>query len=511
MLATVSRFQGQRRRVLLAVCAVLGLAFVGHTLPAHAQRLPEPAVSVPSIDPLVGAIALNRGEGLISGASRSGPPAASRPAQKDPRFGLNQAWENGPVSDQAGAGWSRLTFWWSAFQPRGTGDWNFFATDNDSGINDELRRGRELSGVVLNVPDWASTNGTPNGVPKNLYLPWNDPQNYWGQFMKRLAEMYRGKINLWIIWNEVDIPAGDWKTWDGTLEDYAQLMKVAYQAVKAGNPQAQVAHYGSPWWYDYGDFLTRLMSRLAADPEARANNFFFDLGNLHLYSRAADSPRIIPWYRTLLESVGIPAKPLIIGETNAIPYDDPIWDGVKGGFHATMDEQASYLVEAFATFIAQDIRHIGVNRLRDGSDFEAGGEPFGLLRNNGTQRPAFKAFQVVTRYFAGTRPVDFHPTDPSGLTWVVLERDGERITVVWTLKPKATNVAIEALAPNALLVGKYGDTQTVTMDERGFYLFELSPATANTNEEDPDDYVVGGDPVILVERFDGGIPLAQAL
>ena len=27
-------------------------------------------------------------------------------------------------------------------------------------------------------------------MPRNLYLSWDDPENYWGQFMRRLAERY---------------------------------------------------------------------------------------------------------------------------------------------------------------------------------------------------------------------------------------------------------------------------------------------------------------------------------
>src|SRR5438309_589253 len=156
-----------------------------------------------------------------------------------------------------------------------------------------------------------------------LNLPWDAPENYWGQYMKKLAKIYAGRIDRWIIWNEVDIPSGQWATWDGSVEDYVQLMKVAYQAVKAGNPRAQVAHYGSPWWYDHGEYLSHFLDLVAADQEAPAHNYFFDVGDLHLYSRAADIAKIIPWYRDQLAQRGIPPKPIMIGETNAIPYDDP--------------------------------------------------------------------------------------------------------------------------------------------------------------------------------------------
>lgn len=436
-------------------------------------------------------------------------PADAQQTQvvRDVRFGLNQAWEAADAADMAGAGWSRLTFWWSAFQPRSPNDWNLFATDHDSYIDDELARGRELAGVVLNVPPWASSNGSPNGVPKNLHLRWDHPENYWGRFARRLAAHYRGRVNTWIIWNEVDIPAGQWQTWDGSIEDYAQLLRVSYAAIKAGNPDARVALYGSPWWYDRGDYLMRLLNVLAADPEAARSNHFFDIANLHMYSRANDIPHVIPWYREQLALRGIGEKPVWIGETNAIPYDDPLWPAGKGGFRASMDEQASYLVAAFATYLALGVERIGVNRVRDGADFDAGGEPFGLIRNDGSRRPVYAAFQVISRYFAGARTATLYPTDVSGLTRVILETDGGRVNVVWTMRPQPISVDIEAAAPAALRVGKYGEAETVLADG-GVYRLDLPPATANSNDADPEDYVVGGSPIILVERYDGDVAAA---
>src|SRR5947207_1311417 len=96
---------------------------------------------------------------LPSSVSAASETANGPALPRDSRFGVNQAWEDGAAADQAGAGWSRLTFWWSAFQPNGAGDWNTFATDNDSYINAELKRGRELVGVVLNTPKWAGSGG----------------------------------------------------------------------------------------------------------------------------------------------------------------------------------------------------------------------------------------------------------------------------------------------------------------------------------------------------------------
>src|SRR5436190_17345066 len=85
-------------------------------------------------------------------ASTTGAPSAAAqsgvPVVRDSRFGLNQAWEAPDAADRAGAGWSRVMFWWSALQPNGPGDWNDFATDHDSYIDEEIGRGREIVGVI---------------------------------------------------------------------------------------------------------------------------------------------------------------------------------------------------------------------------------------------------------------------------------------------------------------------------------------------------------------------------
>ncbi|MFN8635350.1 MAG: hypothetical protein U0893_16000 [Chloroflexota bacterium] len=425
---------------------------------------------------------------------------------RDSRFGLNEAWRAADQADRAGAGWSRILFWWSEMQKDGPGDLNLFATDQDSFINSEVGRGRMLAGGVLNTAPWASTDGSRNGVPKGLYLPWDHPDNVWGQFMRLMAEHYAGKIDTWIIWNEVDISHGQWATWNGSLEDYVQLQKVAYKAIKAGNPNATVLPFGAAWWYDYGKTITQMLDIIKADPDAAANNYYFDVANLHLYSRAADIPRIVSWYRNELAIRGM-SKEIWIGETNAIPYDDPIWNAGRGNFRATMDEQASYMIEAFATYVGMNVQRVSVNRAIDGTDFEAGGEPFGLIRNDGSTRPAYTAYSVVTRYFGGVREASFTHDDNSGVSKVTMQRPGEKVTVLWTMSGGGVTTSIDAMGAQALKVNKWGDASPIQASG-GKFTIDLSGAAANPGSADRTDFAVGGEPVILVERTDGNVMAA---
>ncbi|MFN0074267.1 MAG: hypothetical protein ACKVVP_22530 [Chloroflexota bacterium] len=424
-----------------------------------------------------------------------------RAAERDSRFGINQAWQAADQADTAGAGWSRVVFWWSELQKSGTSEFDLFATDHDAYFNSEVGRGRELAGVILNTPRWASTDGSSNGVPKNLYLPFDHPDNHWGQFTGQLAEHYKGRIDTWIIWNEVDIQRGQWSTWNGTTADYVQLLKVAYRSMKAANPRAKVLPFGAAWWYDSGATVSRMLDLIVADPEARRYNGYMDAANLHLYSRSNDIPRMVGWYRDQLQARGL-EKPIWVGETNAVPYDDPHWRTSKENFRASLDEQASYIVQAFATYVALGVQKASVNRMTDGTDFDAGGEPFGMLRNDGSPRPALTAFQVVTRYFSGAESGEFFPTEVSGLTRAVLKKSNEVVTVAWNMRPETVDVTVPATSLRALRVNKYGQASLVQA-VNGQYRFTLTPATANSNESDRRDFVVGGSPLILIERQDG--------
>src|SRR5262245_21211522 len=49
--------------------------------------------------------------GLAAWLTVSTVPA--RAAEREPRFGINQAWQSAEMADTAGAQWSRVLFWWS--------------------------------------------------------------------------------------------------------------------------------------------------------------------------------------------------------------------------------------------------------------------------------------------------------------------------------------------------------------------------------------------------------------
>ncbi len=436
--------------------------------------------------------------GLLSPSSTEAMHAV-RPAKPDPRFGVVQAYQASAQATQIGVGWERYTFWWKSIQPNGPNSYNLWATGRDRQINSEIAAGRQVVGLLINTPDWAAQvpSAHGNSIPRGLYLPYTDPNNYWAHFVKLIVRHYKGRINDWILWNEVSIPSGPWYTWDGTVADYAQLVKVAYLAAKSVNPKARIVLYGDPYWYDHGSFFAHLMQDLSRDPQAAAHDDYFDAANLHLYSRPRDYQTVIALYNKLMAGYGI-HKPLWVSETNALPYNDPVRKYARSGYFGTLQDQASYLIEAFALALALNVSRIEVNRMVDGTDFTAGGEPFGLLRNDHTTRPEFYAFQAATALFNGVKGGKIKFNKRTGVYVVTLYKPGIVLTVTWNQNPKPRRVSIPAVTQQAVAFNKFGEGDTVTA-KHGHYRFTLAPSTDNTNPANPKDYVIGGSPVVLMQ------------
>jgi hypothetical protein len=450
----------------------------------------------------VGAVVV--GFTLLTIGFSSERPAQSAQAQHvvvDPRFGVVEAWRAPGQATALGVGWERLTLWWKALQPTGPNSFNFFATERDHFITKELAAGRHLVGELINTPDWAAVDVSEHGtsIPKGLYLPYNDPDNYWGHFVSLMAKRYAGRIDDWVVWNEVNIPSGKYATWKGTVADYAQLVKVAYLAARSVNPKARIILFGDPYWFDHGAFFNRLLDDLIKDPNYVANNAYFDAANVHLYSRPTDFTRIITLYRKMLAKHGL-NKPIWIGETNAIPYNDPARKYPPSNYFATLSDQASFMPEAFALALALGVQRIEVNRMVDGVDFTHGGIPLGLMRNDKTVRPAYWAYLTVTRLFAGVTGGSIAIDARTGVYTVTLIKPEATITVAWDQRPVGHSVSIPAISSSALLYDKLGTSKAVSA-KSGKYVFILSPSTGNTDPHNRKDYVMGGSPVILVQTL----------
>ena len=347
--------------------------------------------------------------------------------------------------------------------------------------------------------------------PKGLNLAYNDPNNHWGQFVHKLVARHKGVVDHWVVWNEPDLfdPAIRY-TWEGSYEEYFQLLKVAYLNVKEVNPAAKVVLGGLAYWWDkeYNrpPYLGPLFEVIARDPEAPRNNHYFDIASAHTYANPLNSYTQPLIMRDILEARGV-KKPIWIGESNISPDDEPNNPLLPGGLRGTMDQQASYMIQSMALGLAAGVERYSVYKMTDEAP-ENGTEMWGLQRNDGSIKPAFLAYQVGANYFSNATSAVYTwhgsadpPTPdqvrsvlrsnenrpqfiwPSQVSQVVMERGPKLTTVVWNNSPVTTKTTIEASAKRAARVTKYGKADTITA-QGGVYTIDLPGSTHNPDKRD---------------------------
>jgi hypothetical protein len=470
--------------------------------------------------------------GQLPVGAQGGVPPAPTPlppvVSDDPWFGAVQAIHAPQAALNAGVKWQRLIFPWDQIQPNNVGEFGrgYFS---DADIDAQHALGFDLVGVTLYTPLWAARNPQYGGrsVPANLQLSIDDPQNYWAAYVKRLVGQYRGRIDTWVFYNEPDMyrDPDDYHTFAGTPEDYAQVLKVGYLAAKSVNPDVRVVMSGFTYSWDKEagrpQYLQRVLDAIGGDPAAARNNWYFDVVDAHTYGNPLNAYTVPTIFRRILQEKGL-TKPIWISESNVLPKDDPRVATGDGPFRATIDEQASYVIEAMALARAAGVQRYSIYKMQDEAP-ENGDEFWGLTRNDGSVRPAYLAYQTAARYLQNPRGATYYwwgaqvpPTEqevsallasntnryqwpwPAPVNVVVLDRGTERVTVIWNTAAQPADVALPAQSRAAQIVDKYGRSAPLTATN-GYYPLRLEPSRNNSDPRDPTAYLVGGSPSIIVE------------
>lgn len=396
-----------------------------------------------------------------------------------------------------GAGWERIIFSWAQHQPTGPEDWHTLNVD-DRWLEAARACDREVIAVVKDTPQWATDGLAGAGVPRGLDLPLDDPGNVWANFMRRAAAYYAERgVRRFVIWNEPDITRDTFGyEFEGSLEDYAQLLKVAALAAREGNPDALIHVAGTTYWHDVNEgrrlYLDRLLELLTADPDAEANGTYFDAVTLHIYFRTETVYQIIDETRELLERYGLADKSIWLDETNASPNLDPQWPVTRPRWQITLDQQAAFLVQAAGLGLAAGADHIGVYKFFDWT-LAPGEEAFGLVRVDGSRRPAFDAWAMVIAQLNGV--TDAQAAQTPRLMVVRLERDdGQSLLMAWSRGPQAAVLRASATGSQSHLLDQYGKMMTLRPTE-GHYTLTLPGALCHPVDGCP----VGGYVSLLVQ------------
>jgi hypothetical protein len=179
-------------------------------------------------------------------------------------------------------------------------------------------------------------------------VPPHDAATF-GRLAGAVAAHARDTITHWEILNE---PDGRW-TFHGTPEQYAHMLRAAYDAIGARVPEAAVAMGGlmtpeDPAWIE----------RVLAAPGADAAHAF-DIANLHLRGHERGLPGLVTAWRDRLARYGF-GGPVWVTE-HGYPADpafqtDPVFHGGEPAQAAFLTESVLSLAEAGAAEVFVTLR-----------------------------------------------------------------------------------------------------------------------------------------------------------
>ena len=410
------------------------------------------------------------------------------------------AWENATAAYDSSAGWEIVILRWDELQPGGPTDWTP-SEELDEYLGSARAAGREVVGVLVGTPSWATADTPGIGVPTGLYLPVDDGTNHWANFVKRAASYYGSRgISRWVIWKDPDIPSNlPTATWGGSIEEYYQLVKTAYIAARDASPGV-IIHLGGvgradPQWF------ARFLELALDDPSAPANDYYFDVATLHIFNSPDAVHSLMANHFFLMNQKGIPLKEVWLNETGASPATDPdtYVDSVdfREDPNITQTEQAGFIVKSFAmAFAANRGARVAVYRMRD--DLAAdGGRAYGLVREDGSTRLAYDTYRLASREFGGfifARRVD-EQSAPL-IDYVRLTHAAKVTHVAWAITNQNATLVIPARSAQARLLDIHGNEWTV-QPEGGQYRLAVA---AGDCDDPPTGCLFGGEPWLLVEE-----------
>lgn len=287
------------------------------------------------------------------------------------------------LMQSAGINWVRFDMLWNTVEPTQSGlDFSKY----DPIVSGIRSRGMQVIGLLSQYwsPAWYRGSN-----------PWNQPpapQDY-AMFAQTVANHYAGQIKLWEAGNEPNQDGFWYPQADATA--YTALLKAAYPAIKAVDPNAKVISAGlsqaSPI-----SFLTQMYASGAKG--------YFDYLGMHPYTQPSPpSFGVLDSLRSVMANNGDGNKQIMVTEVG--------WPTYSGSSGVTEANQATYINQVYQMIINGNYDYVPIaclyDFLDDGTDPNNAEDNFGLLRSDYSQKPAYGTIQAVRNdYNANFKPIN---------------------------------------------------------------------------------------------------------
>jgi hypothetical protein len=336
-------------------------------------------------------------------ASRSNPRARARQVASTPlpklfgfndgaiRAGLISAAADADLTAKAGANVHRVVFDWRRVEAR-RGNPDFTAYDRI--YRAMLARGVRPLLILMLAPSWALDGACDQYRKDCRYPPSPAHDDAWRNIAAKLAQRYPWAAGI-EIWNEPNLRA----TWRPRPDParYAQLLREAYQAIKAVNPRMPVAGGALndiTVNTSGGDISLR---NFAAALYANGGRGYMDALSFHDYPWSTDIgpgthfAKTLAAIRAVRDAAGDAATPLWVTETGVSTT------GTDLRFVFSQEQQAATLVAILDALGREaDVKMAIVHTLLEGTQPASSPElGYGLVHRDLTPKLAFCAIAAA--------------------------------------------------------------------------------------------------------------------
>ncbi len=352
--------------------------------------------------------------------------------------------ENSPFGINLGAAVQRKTTWFDDFPLLAKAgidhvriDINWDIVENEQGKYDwtvadnyvaaAKKHHLRIFPIMITVPHWNTRKSAASETSewnKIYYAP--DDTAPWKKFIAAAAARYRGEITEYEIWNEPNHGIGG-GFWRGTPEKLCELVRLAYEAIKAADPAAAVI---APGMAMTDPNYVRTMGRFGA-----LN--YLDAISYHPYRHnvTPESPdnTLAAW--DLSAGAGTPyfERDELLRAMREFQIDKPLYStefgwAIRGSnmLTVTPEQQAEYLVRYHAMMIPS-IKRLFWYEFRNRVNGE---ENMAICHADKTPLPAYVAFNVMVHFL---RDAKFTGEEiANSLYRIGYEKNGHPVGVLWS-------------------------------------------------------------------------------
>lgn len=385
-----------------------------------------------------------------------------------------------PAIADAGVEGFRYFHEWNGIEPT-NGTFSF--SNADTYVSTLDANGMEAGGVLAYSASW--TASSHHEFPVNNLVDWAD---YVGNVVGRYDGLTRPAVSYWEVWNEPN--ATSFNTGNRPASDYAQVVRAAYTAAKAANPDCKIGLTIANFDVRY---LTQVIDALAAQGGAGSFDFIavhpYELVNrMHAADGELQYLNIVPSLRAML-AVHAPTKvdvPIRFTELGA-----RIGDNLQGDI-CDAPLAARLLIKAYVLGIVQGAEQVAWFEAKDPTATTSSGQyGFGLMDVNQNKRSAWYAYRAMTDSLGAT---------PAYKGWLALGStsngyglvfagSGSDVMAAWTPKGETASVSFGATVQVVdIYTGAVTNATSITLTEKPVFIRNL-PAVmvslAVTNKSQP--------------------------